>query len=309
LYFNFVKEQGEVVKVKIGFVGAGRVGSTIAFTCLQQLDVEEIALVDIMENLAIGEAMDLAHAAAGLGKYPEIVGGSDYSILEGSDIVAVTAGSARKPGMSRLDLAMKNAGIIKDVARKIMESSPKSKILVITNPVDLMTYVMWKESGKPRNEVFGMGNMLDSIRLKRTLHELGVKNINKAWILGEHGDSMFISRTLIDAENVPELDKVLSEVRFVAAEVIKRKGATFYGPAIAAYRMINAVLNNTKEEMPASVILKGEFGFSDVSVGVPAIIGKNGVEKIVEYSLDPQDMENLRNSVNLLKERLKELGY
>lgn len=298
-----------MVKVKIGFVGTGRVGSTIAFTCIQQLDVDEIALVDIVENLAIGEAMDLSHAAAGLDKYPKIVGGSDYKLLRGSDIIVVTAGLGRTPDMTRLDLATKNAGIIKSVAKKIVQNSPESKILVITNPVDLMTYVMWKETRKPRNEVFGMGNTLDSMRLKRILYEFTSKKIKKAWILGEHGNSMFISKGLIDVESLPDLDKILSNVRFAAAEVIRKKGATFYGPAIAAYRMINAVLNNTKEEIPASVVLDGEFGLTDIAIGVPIILGKNGVEKIVEYELTQEELENLRDSANLLKERLKELGY
>ncbi|NJE26593.1 malate dehydrogenase [Thermococcus sp. MV5] len=295
--------------MKIGFVGTGRVGSTIAFTCIQQLDVDEIALVDIVENLAIGEAMDLSHAAAGLDRYPKIVGGGDYKLLRGSDIIVVTAGLGRTPDMTRLDLATKNAGIIKSVAKKIVQNSPESKILVITNPVDLMTYVMWKETRKPRNEVFGMGNTLDSMRLKRILYEFTTKKIKKAWILGEHGNSMFISKGLIDVESVPDLDKILSNVRFAAAEVIRKKGATFYGPAIAAYRMINAVLNDTKEEIPASVVLDGEFGLKDIAIGVPIILGKNGVEKIVEYELTQEDLKNLRNSASLLKEKLKELGY
>ncbi|MCD6493954.1 MAG: malate dehydrogenase, partial [Archaeoglobaceae archaeon] len=167
--------------MKIGFVGAGRVGSTTAFTCILNLDVDEIALVDILEDLAVGEAMDLAHAAAAIDKYPKVVGGSDYSLLKGSEIIVVTAGLARKPGMTRLDLATKNAGIIKEIAKNIMQSSPESKILVVTNPMDVMNYIMWKETGKPRNEVFGMGNMLDSSRLKERLNAFGVKNIRKAY--------------------------------------------------------------------------------------------------------------------------------
>ncbi len=295
--------------MKLGFVGAGRVGSTAAFTCLLHMDVDEIALVDIAEDLAVGEAMDLSHAAAAVDKYPKIVGGSDYSLLKDSDVIVVTAGMARKPGMSRLDLATKNAGIIKDVAKKIMESSPESKIIVVTNPMDVMTYVMWKETGKPRNEVFGMGNMLDSARLKERLHSFGARNIRKAWIIGEHGDSMFIPWSLADFDGEIPKDKILEEVRFVAAEVIKRKGATVYGPAVSIYRMVNAVVNDTKEEIPTSVILQGEYGISDVAVGVPAILGKNGVEKVVEYELTQEELEALKNSANILRERLKELGY
>ncbi|WP_456368440.1 malate dehydrogenase [Geoglobus sp.] len=295
--------------MKLGFVGAGRVGATSAFTCLLNMDVDEIALVDIAEDLAAGEAMDLTHAAAGVDRYPEIAGGSDYSLLEGSDVIVVTAGLARKPGMTRLDLANKNAGIIKDVAKNIMRVSPESKIIVVTNPMDVMTYIMWRETGKPRNEVFGMGNMLDSSRLKATLFAQGARNIRKAWIIGEHGDSMFIMWSQADFDGEVDRDKTLEQVRFVAAEVIKRKGATIYGPAVAVYRMVNAVVNDTKEEIPTSVILQGEYGINDVAVGVPAILGSDGVEKVVEYPLPEDELSALRNSAGILKERLKELGY
>ena len=295
--------------MKLGFVGAGRVGSTAAFTCLLNMDVDEIALVDIVEDLAVGEAMDLSHAAAGVNKYPKIVGGSDYSLLKGSEIIVVTAGLARKPGMTRLDLATKNAGIIKEIAKNIMQSSPESKILVVTNPMDVMNYIMWKETGKPRNEVFGMGNMLDSSRLKERLNAFGVKNIKKAYMIGEHGDSMFIMWSTADFDGEVDRDKTLEQVRFVAAEVIKRKGATIFGPAVAIYKMVNAVVNDTKEEIPTSVVLQGEYGIENVAVGVPVILGKSGVEKIVEYDLPPEELEALKNSAKILRERLEELGY
>lgn len=295
--------------MKIGFVGAGRVGSTTAFTCILNLDVDEIALVDILEDLAVGEAMDLAHAAAAIDKYPKVVGGSDYSLLKGSEIIVVTAGLARKPGMTRLDLATKNAGIIKEIAKNIMQSSPESKILVVTNPMDVMNYIMWKETGKPRNEVFGMGNMLDSSRLKERLNAFGVKNIRKAYMIGEHGDSMFPAKSLAEFDGEVNWDEVVEQTRFVAAEVIKRKGATIYGPAVSIYRMIKAVVEDTKEEIPTSVVLQGEYGIEDVALGVPVILGKNGVEEIVQYDLSKEELEGLKNSAKILKERLKELGY
>jgi len=295
--------------MKIGFVGAGRIGSTSAFTCLQHLDVEEMAIVDIVEDLAVGEAMDLSHAAAGLDKYPEIKGGSDYSLLKESDIIVVSAGLARKPGMSRLDLATKNAGIIRDVAKNIIANSPESKILVVTNPMDVMNYIMWKETGKPRTEVFGMGNVLDSSRLKERMHAHGAENIRKAYMIGEHGDSMFPAKSLADFDGEIDWGKVEEETRFIAAEVIKRKGATIYGPAVCIYQMVKAVVNDTKEEIPTSVVLDGEYGIRDVALGVPVLLGRNGVEKIVEYELPPEEMEGLRNSARILRERLAELGY
>ncbi len=294
--------------MKLGFVGAGRVGSTSAFTCLLNLDVDEIALVDIAEDLAVGEAMDLSHAAAGIDKYPKIVGGSDYSLLKGSEIIVVTAGLARKPGMTRLDLATKNAGIIKDVAKKIVEASPESKILVVTNPMDVMTYIMWRESGKPRNEVFGMGNLLDSQRLKERLHAAGARNIRRAWIIGEHGDSMFVAKSLADFNGEVDWEAVEKDTRFVAAEVIKRKGATIFGPAVAIYRMVKAVVEDTGEIIPTSVVLQGEYGIENVAVGVPTKLSKNGAE-VVEMDLTEEEMNNLKNSARILRERLSELGY
>ncbi|WP_456329370.1 malate dehydrogenase [Archaeoglobus sp.] len=294
--------------MKLGFVGAGRVGSTSAFTCLLNLDVDEMALVDIAEDLAVGEAMDLAHAAAGIDKYPKIVGGSDYSLLKGSEIIVVTAGMARKPGMTRLDLATKNAGIIKDVAKKIVENAPESKILVVTNPMDVMTYIMWKESGKPRNEVFGMGNQLDSQRLKERLYNAGARNIRRAWMIGEHGDSMFVAKSLADFDGEVDWEAVEKDVRFVAAEVIKRKGATFYGPAVAIYRMVKAVVEDTGEIIPTSLVLQGEYRIENVAVGVPAKLGKNGAE-VADINLSDEEIEKLRNSARILRERLEELGY
>jgi len=293
--------------MKVGFVGAGRIGSTTAYTCILNMDVE-IALVDIVEDLAVGEALDLNHAASALGKHLEIRGGSDYSLLKGSDVVVVSAGLARKPGMSRLDLATKNAGIIREIAKKIVEHAPESKIIVVTNPMDVMTYIMWKESGKQRNEVVGMGGLLDSSRLRSALYARGVEvRDGKAFIIGEHGDSMFVAKSI--ASTSVDWDDALQETRKIAAEVIRRKGATIFGPAVCIYRMIRAIIEDTKEEVPASVVLQGEYGISDVSVGVPVILGKNGVERIVEYSLSEEELEALRNSAKILRERLAELGY
>ncbi|OYT33702.1 lactate/malate dehydrogenase [Archaeoglobales archaeon ex4484_92] len=294
--------------MKFGFVGAGRVGSTSAFTCLLNLNVDEIALVDIVEDLAVGEAMDLSHAAAAIDKFPKIVGGTDFSLLKGSDIIVVTAGLPRKPGMTRLDLATKNAGIIKDVAKKIVENEPKSKILVVTNPMDVMTYIMWKESGKDRKEVFGMGNLLDSSRLKERMNFVGAKEIKRAWIIGEHGDSMFVAKSLAEFEGEIDWGKIEEDTRFVAAEVIKRKGATIFGPAVCIYRMVKAVVEDTGEIIPASVVLQGEYGLRDVALGVPVKLSKEGAE-IVEMKLSDDELEKLKNSAKILRERLGELGY
>lgn len=292
--------------MKVGFVGAGRVGSVTAFTCLLSLNVDEIVLVDIAKDLAEGEAIDLSHAAAALDKYPKIWGGDDYSKLQGSEVIIVSAGFARKPGMTRLDLAEKNATIIKDVAKKL--SRFDSKILVVTNPMDLMTYVMWKESGKGRNEVFGMGNMLDSSRLKERLNAHGVKNIRRAWIIGEHGDTMFALRSLADFDGKIDWDVIENDVRRVAIEVIAKKGATVFGPAMSICRMVKAVLENTGEIIPTSCVLDGEYGVRDVAIGVPAKLSRKGAE-IVEVKLSKDEAEKFKKSAEVLKEWLKKIGY
>lgn len=293
--------------MKLGFVGAGRIGSVTAFTCLLNLDVDEIALVDIAEDLAIGEAMDLSHAASAMGKFPKIVGGKDYALLRGSEVVIVSAGFARKPGMTRLDLAVKNAGIVKEVAKNIVRSSPESRMLIVTNPMDLMTYVAWKESGKSRKDVFGMGNVLDSARLAKVLVDMSAK-FEKAWIIGEHGDTMFIAKSLAKFEKSVDWDLAEKNTREVAAEVIKRKGATIFGPAVSIYRMVRAIVEDTNEIMPTSVVLDGEYGIKDVSIGVPAKLSREGAE-VVEFELSDEDLSKLRKSAEFLREKLREIGY
>ncbi len=292
---------------KVGFVGAGRVGATSAFTCMLMMDVD-IALVDIAKELAEGEAEDLSHAASALDKDVEVRGGDSYSLLEGSDVVVVSAGMARKPGMTRLDLAEKNAGIVKSIAEKLAEHCCNSKIVVVTNPMDLMNYVMWRElnrlCGKSRKEVFGMGGLLDTSRLKLIAKRVGL-NGEKAIVIGEHGDTMFVPRSVAGGG---EWNKVLEKTRAVAMEVISKKGATIFGPAVCIYRMVRAVVEDTKEIIPASVVLQGEYGIDGVSIGVPVVIGRDGAE-VVELELSEDDLRSLRNSAEVLKEWLKKIGY
>ena len=291
--------------MKLGFVGVGRIGSTTAFTCIQHLDLEEVVLVDIVEDLAVGEAIDLSHAAVGIERYVKIVGGSEYSLLRGCDLIVVSAGIARKPGMSRLDLTRRNADIIRDVARKIVVHAFDSKILVVTNPLDVMTYVMWRETGKDRSEVFGMGSLLDTVRLKERLISMGCR-FERVFMMGEHGDSMFSPKSIFEIE-CEVFERAVSETRKVAMEVIRRKGATFYAPAICIYRMVRAVLEDRKEEIPTSVVLDGEYGIEGVALGVPAIIGRGGVEEVIEYDLSDEELSMLKRSAEILKKRIDEI--
>jgi len=278
--------------VKIGFIGAGRVGSVSAYTVIHHLKVDEIVLVDIDERLAEGEALDLLHASYALKKPIKVVGGSDYSLLDGSDLIVISAGVARKPGMTRLDLLHRNAEIMREISKKLKNCVGNSLILVVTNPVDLMTYLIWKETGISRKRIFGMGGLLDTARLWSLMGRVG-----ESFVMGEHGETMFIVKG----------DKKFQEgVRKAGMEVISRKGATIYGPATCVYRMIRAVIEDLKEILPASVVLQGEYGLRELAIGVPIVLGREGVEKIIELE---GVGEELRRSAEILRQKLREIGY
>lgn len=278
--------------VKVGVVGAGRVGSTAAYTLLLLMDLDEIALVDVLGELAEGEALDLTHAAHALGKRTRIIGGSDYGLLRGSSLIIVAAGAARKPGMSRLDLLAANAETMRHIAAGLRGARGDAVIIVVSNPVDPMTYILWRELGIPRSRIMGMGGVLDTARLWSLL---GRKSDDM--VLGEHGDSMFIRGEHRDLEE---------ELRGQAMEVIRRKGATIYGPAASIYIQAKAILTDSRIILPVSAILDGEYGLRDVAVGVPARIGREGILEIIEYE---DARERIARSASILRERLREVGY
>lgn len=278
--------------MKVGFIGAGRVGSTAAYTLINNLEIDELILVDILRDLAEGEALDLFHASHALNKPIEIRGGVDYSLVEGCDLLVITAGVARKPGMSRLDLLRQNAAIMKKVAEGVKQYCRESVIMVVTNPVDLMTYILWRELAPPRSRIMGMGGVLDTARLRGMLG----RRTNDI-VLGEHGDGMFIHGECVELED---------ELRNQAMEVIRRKGATVYGPAASIYVLAKAVLEDAREILPVSAVLDGEYGLRDVAVGVPARIGREGIVEILEYE---EARERLAKSASILREKLREIGY
>jgi len=278
--------------VKVGIVGAGRVGSTAAYTLLSLMDLDELVLVDVLGDLAEGEALDLMHAAYALGKRTRIHGGSDYDLLRGSNLIIVTAGAARKPGMSRLDLLKTNAEIMRRVAASLKDVCGDAVIMVVSNPVDLMTYLLWRELGIPRHRIMGMGGILDTARLWSILGQR-----SDDMVLGEHGDSMFIRGGHHDLEE---------QLKGLAMEVIRRKGATVYGPAASIYIQAKAILADSQEILPVSAILDGEYGLRNIAVGVPARIGREGIIEIIEYE-DARD--GIIRSASILRERLHEAGY
>lgn len=295
---------------KVGIVGAGKIGANTAFSLLHMVEPDEIAILEIpqAENLAIGEAADLNTASAGLGKRTVVKGGSDPAILAGSDLVIVAAGFPRKPGMTRLDLLEKNIGICKDVTAKVTANAPKALLFYVANPVDVLTYAAWRFSGKPREQVFGMGSFHDTTRLWDTLRDqYHVPQPVEAYILGEHGETMFPAKSIarVGKANV-DWAGMAEVVRGKAAKIIEQKGATYYAPAVATALQAKAVLLNEKRMLPTSCILDGEYGLKGVAVGVPAVLGRGGVERIVELPLDHADQASLRKCADTLRERIAE---
>ncbi len=297
----------------IGIVGSGRVGSTLAMLLVQR-NVDDITLVDIIEGLPQGEALDLSHMAAEIGVDVEITGSNDYSALAGSDIVVVTAGLARKPGMTRMDLLTKNAGIIKSVSEQVAKHAPNCILVMVTNPLDAMTYVALKTTKFPRSRVMGMSGMLDLSRFKELLSQslhVSRASIN-ALVVGEHGESMTPLPSYTSVNGIPlttllsqeQISTAIEKTRQVAAEVIRLKGATFYAPANGIARMVEAIHYDKKMVLPLSTYLEGEYGVSGICIGVPVIVGKDGVEKILEVKLSGTEKESFDRGVSTLKEAI-----
>jgi malate dehydrogenase len=300
----------------ISIIGAGRVGSAAAFDILR-FRISDVVLVDMAENLAQGEALDMMQAAPAIEFDGKVIGTSDFSQIKGSEVVVLVAGSGRKPEMTRLDLMNENAQVVKSSVRQIVKYAPDCKLMVVTNPVDIMTYVAYKESGFERNRVFGMGNILDTMRFRSYIAgELGVSREDvRALVIGEHGDSMVPLVDYSCVSGIPitqllkkeQIDKIVNLTRMSGAEVIKLKGATTHAPGVVIAIMVDAVLRGRNRVMSVSTCLDGEYGYSDVSIGVPVILGRNGVEKILELALEPETRAQFQHSVSTVKEAIKQL--
>ena len=301
----------------ITIIGAGKVGSSAAFNILRYR-ISDVVLIDIFENLAKGEALDMMQSAPAIEFDGKIKGTNDFSEMAGSELVILTAGEARKPGMTRIDLMNKNAKIVKSVVEEIVRYAPECKLMVVTNPVDIMTYIAYKESGFERNRVFGMGNILDTLRFRSYIAtELNVSREDvRALVIGEHGDSMVPLVEYASVSGIPithlltkeQIDKIVNMTISSGSDVIKLKGSTTYAPAVVIAIMADAVLRGRNRVMSVSTYLQGEYGFSDVSIGVPVILGKSGVEKILELELSSETRQCFEKSVLTLKEALGKLG-
>lgn len=301
----------------ISIVGSGRVGSQIAAQLVAHA-VDDITLIDIREGLPQAQSIDLLHMASALEVDVAIKGSNDFMNLLGSEIVVVAAGSARQPGMSRLDLDKANRETIMAVSEAIAEHASGAKVLVVTNPVDVMTYLLLKSTGFSRSNVFGLGGIVDSVRFRYYLSEVGgvSRSSVEALVVGEHGDSMvpLPRRSTIAGSPVnqvldrPKIEYAIEKTLTSGGEIlVKLKGASVFGPAAAAFRIIDSISRNRKKVLCASVYLQDEYGVDDICISVPVIFGKDGAERILEVELDPSEREAFLKSVATVREALKKI--
>lgn len=308
-------------KGKVILVGTGFVGMSMAYSMLNRGGISELILIDIDKDKTVGEEMDLSH---GLPYAPQkmIIKSGDYSQCKDAQVVVITAGIAQKSGQTRLELAEVNAKIVKSITKEIMASGFNGIIIVASNPVDLMTYVVAETSGLPKNQVIGSGTVLDTARLRYLVGDylkVSSKNIH-AYIMGEHGDSSFVPwehcyvgcKKIIDVMKdnqhpMEKLDKIHEDVVNAAYEIIEKKKATYYGIGMALNRLVRAVINDENSILTVSTYLNNQYGQDDTYIGVPAIINKNGVRELLELELNEKEQAKLDNSCKLMKEMRKEV--
>ncbi len=308
---------------KIALVGAGNIGGTLAHLAgLKNLG--DVVILDVADGVAKGKSLDLEQSSVIENFDAKLSGTNSYADIAGSDVIIVTAGIARKPGMSRDDLMATNTSIIKSVAEGIKQHAPNAFVIVITNPLDAMVYVMQKVSGLPTNKVVGMAGVLDSARMSLFLareFNVSVEDVN-ACVLGGHGDTMvpLIRYSSVAGIPVPDLiemgwttktkiDEIIQRTRDGGAEIVKLlgTGSAFYAPASAAILMAESYLFDKRKVLPVAANLNGEYGVKDMYIGVPAVIGKNGVEKIVEIKLSAQEQTMFNRSVDAVKKLIAEV--
>ena len=305
-------------KKTITIIGAGNVGATTAQLIMAKR-LANVAMVDIAGDLAKGKALDIAEASPLGGLDCEISGGKDYEITSESEIGVITAGSARKPGMSREDLLRINASVIKSVTKEFIKYSPKAKIIVVTNPLDAMAYVSMKASELPRNRVLGMAGVLDSARLSFFVsQELGINPTKiKSIVLGSHGNSMvpLINHTTVEGKAITsilskeKIQVLIDRTKKGGIEMVNllKNGSAYYAPAASITRMVRAILKDEKEILPCSAYLKGEYGIEGCFLGVPVKLGSKGIEEIVELKLDDIELKMLNESAQISKNLIKKL--
>ena len=305
--------------MKITVVGSGFVGQTAVMRLLEKR-LGEVCLIDIIEGKPQGLALDLVEASPIEGYPPLITGTNDYADTAGSDIVVITAGFPRQPGMSRMDLLGKNAAIMTDVVANVVPGSPTAILIVVSNPLDEMTFLAAERSGFPRERVLGMAGVLDSARLRFFIaEELGVSPVDiEAMTLGSHGDSMVAlprhatvsGRPLPGLVDEPTLDRLFQRTRDGGAEVVAllKTGSAYFAPSASVVAMVDAIANDTKAMLPVCAWVTGQYGISDVYVGVPARLGRAGVEEIVELDLNEDELGRLRAAAEGIRAKCADLA-
>ncbi len=303
---------------QIAIIGAGNVGATASHIVVQK-ELANVVLVDIAAGVAKGKSLDKMQAMAIHGSHMTIQGTGDFSEIAGSSIVVVTAGFPRGPGMSRDELLKKNASVIKSVAGHIREFAPEAVVIVVTNPLDEMTTLGKMVTGLPRERIFGMGGVLDTGRFVYFISQkFGVKPAAvQAAVIGVHGDKMIPlvnlatvdGRPIKDMTGVEELKELAEKTRHGGAEIISHleKGSAYYGPGAGIAKMVEAVLKDTKETLPCSVCLEGEYGITGVCLGVPAVIGKHGIERVIDVPLTHEEAATLKESAESVRSALEAL--
>ena len=306
------------MKKKITLIGAGQIGGTLAhLIALKELG--DVVLFDVAEGLAKGKALDIAQSSPVNQFNIDLIGTNSYADTKNSDVIIITAGVPRKPGMTRDDLLGINLKIIKQVAEGIKNTSPNAFVICITNPLDVIVMALQKYSGFPKNKIVGMAGILDSSRFIYFLSKelkISVQKI-KSFVLGGHGDSMvaMLGSTEVDGKNIMEfvkekkitqekLDQIVERTKKGGAEIVKylEKGSAFYAPAASGVEMAESYLKDLKKKLPCAAYLNGQYGVKDIYAGVPVIIGSNGVEEIVELKLNEQEKKNFENSIKSVKD-------
>jgi malate dehydrogenase len=301
------------MRPKVSIIGAGNVGATTAQR-LAELDLFDLALVDVVEGLAEGKALDLAEAAPIQGYDTKLVGGTDYGITEGSSVVVITSGLARKPGMSRDDLISANAAIVGEVTEQVIRRSPEAVLVIVTNPLDAMTELALRSSGLDRFRVIGMAGILDTARFRSFLAaelDVSVRSV-EAYVLGGHGDSMVPLRGVTSVAGVPvqrllaltKLEEIVQRTRDGGAEIVKllKSGSAYYAPSAAAAQMVEASAADRRQVLPCAIRLDGEYGLRGVVMGVPVKLGAKGVVEVVEVELTEGERAELERSAQAVRE-------
>lgn len=308
---------------KISVIGAGNVGATAALR-LAEMELGDVVLVDIVEDMPQGKALDLMQMGPVVNYDSRITGTNTYDETKGSDIVIITSGLPRKPGMSRDDLLATNTNIVKQVTTEVAKHSPDAILILVTNPLDAMTYVSYKISGFPKNRVMGMAGVLDSARFRAFLSmelDVSVDNIH-AFVLGGHGDDMVPLARFTTVAGIPitellpkdKIEALIQRTRAGGAEIVKllKTGSAFYAPGASAAEMAESIIRDKKKILPCCVYAEGEYGVKDTFVGLPVKLGSNGIEEIIQINLSNKEKEELHISAGHVKElcdRIHELGH